>query len=102
MIFVDPKLWAVATDKPLGDYAVGGIVKLNENGSPVDYLVVHQGLPSSMYDASCDGTWLLRKNIVEKRAWDSGDSNVLVAPVEQIKVGLTAYSVSFLCCLAMR
>lgn len=77
MIFVDPKLWAVATDKPLGDYAVGGIVKLSENGSPVDYLVVHQGLPSSMYDASCDGTWLLRKNIVEKRAWDSGDSNVL-------------------------
>ena len=77
MIFIDPKLWAVATDKPLGDYAVGGIVKLNENGSPLDYLVVHQGLPSSMYDASCDGTWLLRKDIAENRSWDSGSSNVL-------------------------
>ena len=77
MIFIDPKLWAVATDKPLGDYAVGGIVKLNENGSPLDYLVVHQGLPSSMYDASCDGTWLLRKDIAENRSWDSGNSNVL-------------------------
>lgn len=43
--------------------AVGSIVKLMENNQPVDYLVVHQGLPGSMYDASCDGCWLLRKDI---------------------------------------
>ena len=44
---------------------------MNENGSPVDYLVVHQGKPSSLYDASCDGTWLLRKDIYTTRQWDS-------------------------------
>ena len=61
----------------LGNVTVGSIVKLNENGSPIDYLVVHQGKPSSSYDSSCDGTWLLRQDIAENRAWDSGNSNVL-------------------------
>lgn len=61
----------------LGSVAVGSIFKLNENGSPVNYIVVHQGLPSSSYDSSCDGTWLLRQDIAENRVWDSGNSNVL-------------------------
>ena len=61
----------------LGSVAVGSIVKLNESGSPVEYLVVQQGKPGSMYDDSCDGTWLLRKDIAENRVWDSGNSNVL-------------------------
>lgn len=45
------------------DLAVGSTVKLMENGSAVEYLVVNQGIPSasSLYDESCDGTWLLRK-----------------------------------------
>lgn len=77
MIFIDPKLWAVASDIPIGNVAVGGIVQLRENLVPVDYIVVHQGRPSSSYDTSCDGTWLLRKDIAENRVWDSGGSNVL-------------------------
>ena len=77
MIFIDPKLWQVASGTPIGNVAVGGIIQLRENLAPVDYIVVHQGLPGSMYDASCDGTWLLRKDIAENRAWDSGNSNVL-------------------------
>ena len=56
MIFIDPKLWAVASGTPIGNVDVGDIVQLRENLVPVDYIVVHQGLPSSMYDASCDGT----------------------------------------------
>ena len=55
--------------------AVGSTVKLMENGTAAEYLVVHQGLPSSMYDASCDGTWLLRKNLYESRAWHSSNVN---------------------------
>lgn len=55
--------------------AVGSTVKLMENGTAVEYLVVHQGLPSSMYDASCDGCWLLRKDIYEKRKWHSSNVN---------------------------
>ena len=55
--------------------AVGTLVKIKENGSPVEYMVVHQGLPSSMYDASCNGTWLLRKDIYTERAWDSSNND---------------------------
>ena len=61
----------------LGSKAVGSIVKIKENGAAVNYIVVHQGLPSSIYDSSCDDTWLLRQDIAERQVWDSGNSNVL-------------------------
>lgn len=54
---------------------VGTLVKVNENGAPVEYMIVNQGLPSSMYDASCDGCWLLRKDIAENRKWDSTNND---------------------------
>ena len=59
------------------DIAVGSTVKLMENGTAVEYLVVNQGIPggSSLYDASCDGMWVLRKDIYENRMWDSFNSN---------------------------
>lgn len=59
------------------DIAVGSTVKLMENGTAVDYLVVNQGIPSgsSLYDASCDGTWVLRKDIYENRAWHNSNVN---------------------------
>lgn len=50
-------------------------VLINENGTPVTYIVVHQGRPSSLYDASCDGTWLLRKDIKENGQWNSSNNN---------------------------
>lgn len=55
------------------DIAVGSTVKLLENGNPAEYLVVNKGIPSnsSLYDASCDGVWLLRKSIHSKRVWHS-------------------------------
>lgn len=55
--------------------AVGSTVKLMENGTAAEYLVVHQGLPSSLYDASCDGCWLLRKDCYEGHAWHSSNVN---------------------------
>lgn len=56
---------------------VGSTVKLMENGAAVEYLVVNQGIPSnsSLYDASCDGTWLLRKDIHSERQWNSSNVN---------------------------
>ena len=60
---------------PLGSLAVGTLIKIQENGAPVEYMVVNQGLPSSMYDASCDGCWVLRKDIAEERAWDSTNND---------------------------
>ena len=55
------------------DLAVGSTVKLMENGSAVEYLVVNQGIPgnSSLYDSSCDGTWLLRKDCHSQMGWNS-------------------------------
>ena len=55
--------------------AVGTLVKIKEYGSPVEYMVVHQGLPSSMYDESCDGSWVVRKDIAENRVWDSTNND---------------------------
>lgn len=57
--------------------AVGSTVKLMEGGTAVEYLVVNQGIPSnsSLYDASCDGTWLLRKDCHSSRVWNSSNTN---------------------------
>lgn len=59
----------------LGSKAVGSTVKLKVNGSAKDFIVVHQGKPSSIYDDSCNGTWLLMKDIYENRQWDSSNTN---------------------------
>lgn len=56
---------------PLGNSAVGSTVKIAVGGTEYDWLVVHQGLPGSMYDASCSGTWLLMKDIYTDRKWHS-------------------------------
>lgn len=59
----------------LGSKAVGSIVKLKVNGAAKEFIVVHQGKPSSLYDESCNGTWLLMKDIYENRVWQSGNIN---------------------------
>ena len=48
-----------------------------EGGTAVEYLVVNQGIPSNsdLYDASCNGTWLLRKDCHSNRQWDSANVN---------------------------
>lgn len=55
--------------------AVGSIVKLKVNGTAKEFIVVHQGKPGSMYDDSCNGTWLLMKDIYEERVWHSSNVN---------------------------
>ena len=77
MIYISKLFSPISTGTSAGDIDVGATVKINENGQPVEYIVVHQGLPSDIYDSSCDGTWCLRKDIAENRVWDSGNSNVL-------------------------
>lgn len=61
----------------MSDLEIGQTIKLNLNSTPWEWLVVHQGLPSSIYDASCDGTWLLLKDIYEKRVWGNTGVNKL-------------------------
>ena len=54
----------------LSTKAVGSIIKLNVNGTATEFLVVHQGKPSSLYDDSCNGTWLLMKDCYTQMYWD--------------------------------
>lgn len=74
--------WMISTDEEVGDlFSVGGtpiisanslgarnvgdIVKINENGVPTEFIVVHKGNPNpEMYDDSCDGVWVLRKRTI--------------------------------------
>ena len=59
----------------LSSKAIGSTIKLKVNGSAKDFIVVHQGKPSSVYDDSCTGTWLLMKDIYESRQWHSSNTN---------------------------
>ena len=59
----------------LGSKSVGSTVKLKVNGTARNFIVVHQGLPSSAYDSSCDGTWLLMEDVYASRVWDSSNND---------------------------
>lgn len=68
---------ALVSGTPISALPVGSTVKIAVNGTLRDFLVVNQGIPqnSSLYDDSCNGTWLLMKDIYEKRVWQSGNIN---------------------------
>lgn len=60
----------------LSTKAVGSIVKIAVDGKDYDWLVVHQGLPGNVYDASCNGTWLLMKDAsAAKSRFGDGNGN---------------------------
>lgn len=55
-----------------GDLLVGQTVAIKESGTPIPYLVVHQGNPDAgLYDASCEGTWFLRNEIKARKTYGS-------------------------------
>jgi hypothetical protein len=65
---------------------VGSSVYLNVDGVKTEFLVVHQGNPnSSIYDASCDGTWLLMKNIYENHIKDNLKKNIIEDTVKYVE-----------------
>lgn len=60
----------------LGTKAVGSIVKIKVNGAANDFIVVQQGNPStSVYDSSCNGTWLLMKDSYNYMKWNATYEN---------------------------
>lgn len=61
----------------LGTKAVGSIVKIKVNGAAKDFIIVHQGLPSSAYDASCNGVWVVMKDIYTTMKWDGSNNDYL-------------------------
>ena len=59
----------------LSEKAVGSTIKLNLNGNPKNFIILHQGKPGTMYDDSCDGTWVQMQDIYENRQWHSSNNN---------------------------
>lgn len=72
------RLW-YQRSTPLGNLAVGSTVKIAVGGTDYDWLVVHQGLPGGMYDASCNGTWLLMEDIYTNMQFNSSKNNLFVS-----------------------
>lgn len=62
---------------PISSFPVGSEVKIAVNGTLREFIIVNQGIPgnSSLYDDSCNGTWLLMKDIYEERKWNSSNEN---------------------------
>lgn len=59
----------------LSTKAVGSIVKIKVNGASKDFIVVQQGKPSSIYDDSCNGTWLLMKDIYTTSTFSNNNNS---------------------------
>jgi hypothetical protein len=58
----------------LSTKAVGSTVKIKVNGAAKDFIIVHQGKPSSIYDDSCNGTWVLLKDIYTTSTFGNSNS----------------------------
>lgn len=73
-----------------GDLPIGQIVKLMEGGVETEFIVVNQGIPenSGLYDASCNGTWLLRKDIKSTSVWNSNNVNTYPNPNTTVRLYL--------------
>ena len=48
----------------------------NVNGVKTEFVVVNQGKPSDMYDDSCNGSWLLMKDVYESKRWHTSGGNL--------------------------
>ena len=60
----------------ISELPVGSLVKISEGKAWQQYIIVNQGIPdTTLYDSSCNGTWALRKDIFEKRPWNTVNSN---------------------------
>ena len=70
--------YSAVKPETVGGLDVGESVFLNVDGKRMEFIVVNQGNPdTSIYDDSCNGTWLLMKDIYEKRQWNSSNVNNL-------------------------
>lgn len=73
------KLTAPVTGEPIGNLTIGDSVYLNIAGVLTEFIIVNQGIPvnaTDHYDTSCNGTWLLMKDIYTSMAMVSSESEV--------------------------
>ena len=73
MIFVYRTSMVGPSGMPLSDYEEGAIIKLNEGGSPVEFYVSKHDYEPDLNGAG--RTLVVRKDVYDNRAWDSGNVN---------------------------
>ena len=73
MVFVHRSNIVVSTGTMLSDIEEGELVKLNENGSPVEFYVAKHDYEPDLNGAG--RTLLVRKDCYDNRAWDAGNVN---------------------------
>ena len=54
---------------------VGDIIKIKENSTAVDFIVVHKGAPSTAYYGMDEGVIVLRKDIHSNGVYDSSNND---------------------------
>jgi len=73
------KLWELHKELTIGSLPVGSLLKIAENGITQQYIIVNQGNPNTaLYDISCNGTWVMRKNVAGYETWNSESNNYYV------------------------
>lgn len=78
--------------RQISSVAVGQSLFCEENGVATEFILVHKGNPdSSIYDDSCNGAWLMRKNATQVMYWDS-DSGVYLHGLIDTYLENTYYS----------
>ena len=73
MVIVSKQLTVPSTGKQLSDYAEGDIVKIIENGTPVEFYVAKHDYESGLNGAG--RTLVVRKDTYDDRVWDNGNVN---------------------------
>lgn len=60
---------------PLSDLPVGSIVTIKISGTPENFIVVHQGRPSSIYSTTYEGgTILMKEVLMPSQVWGSSNA----------------------------
>lgn len=72
--------------KTLGEKAIGDIIRIKENGVAQNYIIVQKGKPSSLYDDSCDGVWLLRESAHSREPWHGASYETSVNDYENSEI----------------
>ena len=73
MVIVSKQLTVPSTGKQLSDYTEGDIVKISENGTPVEFYVAKHDYESSLNGAG--RTLVVRKDVYDQRQWHSSNVN---------------------------
>lgn len=72
--------------KSISSLPVGSTTEFYVGGKKRKFIIVHQGLPSSLYDNSCNGTWLMQELGYDRRSYGQ-DNNYATSDVSKYLSG---------------